>query len=245
MLMGPRPYAAITILRHCRLLRQFLPEVDDLAGLPQPPEFHPEGDVFMHTLLTLERAVGESRTLTLMLACLLHDIGKKPTYEVTDRIRFNGHDKVGAEMAEAILRRLKYSNDVIETEVSHVANHMEFRHVQQMRLARLKRFLALPKFEELLALHRADCLASNGKLDNYEFIRQKQQELPPEVVKPPRLITGDDILALFPGSSPGPWIGEMLAAVEEGQLDGTIKARDEAVALVTDIRFCRFNPEVY
>jgi poly(A) polymerase len=210
------------------LLKEILPEVAAMKGVEQPPEFHPEGDVFTHTKLMLD-ALPPNPSMVLAFAVLLHDVGKPPTFErATDRIRFNEHDRVGAAMAEAILRRLRFPNEQIEKIVLCVAGHMRFQHVQQMRPAKLKRILARETFADELELHRIDCQASHRNLENYEFMRGKASELPPEVIKPQPLLTGHDLLTL--GLKPGPKVGQILREVEELQLEERLKSKAEALA---------------
>jgi poly(A) polymerase len=210
------------------LLVEILPEVAAMKGVEQPPEFHPEGDVWVHTLLMLEQM--KNPTVTLAAAVLLHDVGKPPTFRVADRIRFDGHAEAGAEMACEILRRLRFSHDDIRQVEALVRNHLRFKDVRNMRESTLKRFLRLDRFEEHLELHRLDCLASHGYLDNYDFVREKLALTPPEVLAPPRLITGEDLIAR--GYSPGPAFGRILRAVEDAQLEGKLASREDALAYV-------------
>ncbi len=166
-----------------------------MKGVEQPPEFHPEGDVFVHTLLLLENLPNPC-PLTLAWGALLHDVGKPPTFRVApDRIRFDNHVEVGVKMAEEICRRLRFSNDETEQILALVDNHMRFGHVSRMKESTLKKFLRMPAFDEHLALHRADCLASHRNLSTYEFIREKRAEIPPEKMRPAPLVTGDDLIA--------------------------------------------------
>jgi poly(A) polymerase len=209
------------------LLKEVLPEVAAMKGVEQPPEFHPEGDVFVHTKLMLD-AMGEADAV-LAFAVLLHDVGKPPTFErAPDRIRFNEHERVGAEMAQKILRRLRFPNDEIDRILVCVAEHMRIRNVQEMRPAKLKRILARETFASELELHRLDCVVSHGKLDNYEFLKAQAAALPPETAKPAPLLSGRDLLAL--GLKPGPLVGRILREVEELQLDERLKSREEALA---------------
>jgi poly(A) polymerase len=219
---------AFELLDESGLLAILLPEVAKMKGVPQPPEFHPEGDVWVHTLLLLERM--EKPSLTLALGALLHDIGKPPTFQIADRIRFNEHAEVGAVMAEEICKRLRLSNAQTERVVELVRHHLRFKDAPRMRPSTFKRFIAMDGFEEHLELHRLDCLASHGQLDNWSFVKEQRETLPPEVVRPPRLLTGNDLQAM--GYRPGPEMGKILAAVEEAQLDGTLATADEARAYV-------------
>jgi tRNA nucleotidyltransferase/poly(A) polymerase len=225
---------AFELLDETGLLQACLPEIAAMKGVVQPPEFHPEGDVWVHTLMMLEHLAAGSPA-TLAWAVLLHDVGKPPTFvsakETGDRIRFDGHAEVGARMAVAICRRLRFSADDIEQIEVLVANHLRFKDVFQMRPATLKRFVRLPKFEEEhLPLHRLDCLASHGNLDAYEFVSRFLRETPPEEVHPARLVTGEDLKAM--GFKPGPLFKEILQAVEEGQLDGSLIRREDAMDFV-------------
>lgn len=210
------------------LLNDILPEVAAMKGVAQPPEFHPEGDVWVHTLLLLEQL--EHPTVTLAWGALLHDAGKPPTFRIAERIRFDGHVEAGVTLARRILTRLRFSHDVCEQILALVANHMRFKDVAGMRESTLKRFLRLPAFEEHLELHRLDCLTSNGRLDTYGFIREKLNELSVWQIQPAPLITGRDLIAA--GYQPGPLFGEILSAVEDAQLEGTLRSRDEALEFV-------------
>ena len=218
------------------LLAEVLPEIAAMKGVEQPPEFHPEGDVFQHTKLMLDtlsdaasQELGPPRDRTVLaFAVLLHDVGKPPTFErAPDRIRFNEHDRIGAEMAETILRRLRFSNDETDKIVLCVREHMRFQFVKEMRPAKLKRILARETFPEELELHRIDCASSHRNLENYEFLKTKAAEMPPEVVRPAPLLTGHDLLAL--GLKPGPTVGQILREMEELQLEERLKSRAEAL----------------
>ncbi|HLI85097.1 MAG TPA: CCA tRNA nucleotidyltransferase [Bryobacteraceae bacterium] len=210
------------------LLGDLLPEVASMKGVQQPPEFHPEGDVWVHTLLLLEKL--ERPTPTLAWGALLHDAGKPPTFRVAERIRFDGHVEEGVRLARDILTRLRFSREDEEQIEALVANHMRFKDVDRMKESTLKRFLRLPRFEEHLELHRLDCLASHCRLENYEFVRRKLEELPAEQLKPKPLLTGNDLIAA--GYRPGPAFSKMLAAVEDAQLEGRIHSKEEALELV-------------
>ena len=227
---------AFELLDDTGLLAHLLPDIARMKGVEQPPEFHPEGDVWIHTRLMLEKlAAGCSPTLAW--GVLLHDVGKPPTFAPPkgpgSRIRFDGHVEIGARMAESICRALRFSNDDTAQIESLVANHLRFKDVRQMRLATLKRFVRLPRFEEHLELHRLDCLASHGSLDSYHFVRRFLDETPPEIVHPPRLITGEDLKGL--GLRPGPKFKEILLAVEEAQLDGRLRDKQSALQFAQEI----------
>jgi tRNA nucleotidyltransferase/poly(A) polymerase len=213
------------------LMKQILPELEALKGCKQPPQFHPEGDVFQHTRLMLQLLPNDV-SLPLILSVLFHDIGKPPTSSVDEkgRIRFNGHDRIGAEMTEGLMHRLRFSRAEIDATVEAVRQHMVFKDVPNMRIARLKRFMARPTFADELELHRVDCASSHGMLDNYEFLQRKQGELSNEPIIPPPFVRGDDLIAL--GLKPGPSFGEILEAVETRQLEGTLRDREEALAWV-------------
>ncbi len=221
------------LLDETGLLIIVLPEAAKMKGVEQPPQFHPEGDVWIHTRLMLEKlAAGSSPTLAW--GVLLHDVGKPPTFtpaaSTGDRIRFDEHVEVGTRMAEEICRRLRFSNDDTEQVAALVANHLRFKDVFEMRPSTLKRFVRLPRFEEHLELHRLDCLASHGMLDAYQFVRQFLAETPPAQVRPARLVSGDDLKQM--GFAPGPQFREILRAVEDAQLDGRLASRAEALAFI-------------
>jgi len=221
----------LQLLDELELLASLLPEVKAFQGVEQPPEFHPEGDVWMHVLLMLEE-MGAS-TPSLAFGVLLHDIGKPPTFRRADRIRFDGHAEVGAAMAREMLERLRFSNDDVERVTALVANHMKFKNLLQMRTSTLKRFLRMEHFEEHLALHRLDCLASNGRTDSFDFARTKLAELSVQALHPERLISGRDLIAA--GYSPGPAFSKALDAVETAQLEGEIRTRAEAMELAKGV----------
>jgi poly(A) polymerase len=225
---------AFELLDETGLLAVVLPEVARMKGVEQPPQFHPEGDVWIHTRLMLE-GLPAGCSSTLAWGVLLHDAGKPPTFAPPDgpegRIRFDGHVEVGTRMTEEICRRLRFSSDDTEQISALVASHLRFKDVPQMRLGKLKRFVRLPKFEEHLELHRLDCLSSHRNLENYEFMQHFLAETPPEQVRPPRLITGDDLLTM--GYRPGPGFKEILRAVEDAQLEGKLADRQEAMKFVT------------
>ncbi len=212
------------------LLDRIIPEALAMKGCEQPPEYHPEGDVWVHTLLLLKQCNGVAPELAW--GCLLHDIGKPPTFshEPPDRIRFNNHQNVGAEMAEQILKRLKASRSLIETVCELTRDHLNFKDVPQMRPSTLKRFLRNPRFPLHLQMHYIDCMASHKKLELYELCKQKLAELPPEVLKPKPLINGEDLKAL--GFDPGPLFKTILDMIETEQLEGRISTKEEALDLV-------------
>ena len=210
------------------LLHEVLPEIEAMKGVQQPPEYHPEGDVWVHTLMMLGKM--REPSVALALGVLLHDVGKPATFRVAERIRFDGHVEKGVELARGILARLRFPNDVTEQALALVANHMKFMDVGRMRESTLKRFLRMPEFEDHMELHRVDCLSSHGDLGSYEFVRAKQREMPPEVLKPPPLVTGRDLIAA--GYRPGPAFGEALREVEDAQLEGRVGTKEEGMELV-------------
>ena len=231
--LSPQRARGWDLLDASGLMRIILPELEAMKGCKQPPQFHPEGDVFKHTRIMLELLPGEV-SLPLVFSVLFHDIGKPPTSTVDDegRIRFNGHDRVGAEMTEAIMERLRFSRAEIDATVEAVRQHMVVKDVPNMRVAKLKRFMARPTFEDELELHRVDCASSHAMLENYEFLQQKKEEFASEPIIPPPLVRGDDLIAL--GLKPGPRFGEILEAVETRQLEGTLKDREEALEWVKE-----------
>jgi poly(A) polymerase len=220
---------AFELLDQTNLLEQVLPEIKKMQGVAQPPQYHPEGDVWIHTLMLLE-GLPAGCSKTLALGALLHDVGKPPTFRVApDRIRFDGHAEIGTKMAAEICRRFRLSNDDTAQVLSLVANHMRFADVTRMKDSTLKRFFRLAGFEQHLELHRLDCQSSHRDLSLYEFAREKFHELPPEQIRPQPLITGDDLIAA--GYKPGPMFKELLTAVEDAQLEGSIGTKEQALEL--------------
>jgi poly(A) polymerase len=212
------------------ILADILPEVAAMKGVEQPPQYHPEGDVWNHTLLMLQQL--DHPTPALAMGVLLHDVGKPPTFRVADRIRFNGHVEEGVRMAHAILHRLRFSRDDMDQVEALVASHMKFKDAGRMKESTLKRFLRLPKFEEHLELHRLDCASSNRNLESYELVKRKLSEFPDEHLKPQPLLTGDDLIA--EGYPPGPRFTEILTAVEDAQLEGQLRTSGDAMQLVRE-----------
>ena len=228
----PNRILGFDLLVNSGLMQVIFPEILKLQGCEQPPQWHPEGDVFIHTRIMLDMLPDEA-SLPLVLSVLFHDIGKPATYSFdkeNDRIRFNGHDRVGAEMTEKILRRLRYSNEVIDDTVVAVANHMVFKDVQKMRVAKLKRFMARPTFEDELELHRVDCGSSHGMLDNHMFLKAKAEEFANEPLIPEPLVRGHDLMEL--GWDAGPPLGQLLREIQTRQLEGTLQTSEEALAWV-------------
>jgi poly(A) polymerase len=235
IMVNPHRLRGFDLLDQSGLLAVILPEVEALKGCDQPEQFHPEGDVFVHTRLMLGLLAPDA-SAEQVLAVLLHDIGKPPTRsfdQVDQRIRFNGHDRVGAEMAEKVMTRLRFPRQEIDLVVEAVRNHMIFKDVRQMRPAKLRRFMARPHFAIELELHRIDCAGSHGDLDNYQFLLNKASEFSQEPLIPPRLVCGDDLISM--GLSPGPRIGQLLEAIQTAQLEGEVKTRTEAIELLKSL----------
>jgi poly(A) polymerase len=229
--LSPNRVRGWDLLDQSGLMCAVLPELDVMKGCLQPEQFHPEGDVFQHTRLMLG-FLPEEVSAPLVFAVLLHDVAKPVTATVdsTGRIRFNEHDRIGATMTEAIMERLRFSRAEIDAAVEMVRQHMVFKDVPKMRVAKLKRFMARPTFEEELELHRVDCASSHQMMDNYEFLLRKREEFANEPIIPPPLVRGDDLIAM--GMKPGPQFGEILEAVETQQLEGAFKDRDQALEWV-------------
>ncbi len=226
MFTGPHPDLALTLLDKAGLLKEVLPEVFKMKGVQQPRAYHPEGDVFVHTRLLLKQL--KNPTTVLAFGALLHDVGKPDTFRRKDRIRFNGHDRVGAKITEKILERLRFPNDLKDQIIACVDGHMRFKDVRQMRESTLKKFLQRATFSTELEQHRIDCLASHGDLSNWRFLKKKIKVLTQEQIRPKPLINGSDLLAL--GFPEGPVIGKILRSLEEAQLENKIATKEEAVA---------------
>jgi poly(A) polymerase len=220
---------AFELLDETDLLVQVLPEVSRMKGVAQPPQFHPEGDVWVHTLMLLEQ-LEPGCAMTLGWGALLHDVGKPPTYrEAPDRIRFDGHVDVGVAIGAEICKRFRFSNDETHQILALIENHMRFADAPRMKSSTLKRFFRLENFPEHLALHRMDCLAAHRNLEIWRFVRERYEATPKEAVRPAPLITGRELIAA--GYSPGPAFKEVLQTVEDAQLDGSITTQEEALAL--------------
>jgi poly(A) polymerase len=233
-LHAPARVRGLDLLDQSGLLGQILPEMEALKGCQQPPQFHPEGDVWIHTRLMLS-LLPEQVSTPLLFAVLLHDIAKPATFSLDPaegRIRFNGHDKLGAEMAAGILARLRFPKKEIEAAVECIAQHMAFKDVQHMRVSRLKRFLARPTMPDELLLHRVDCAGSNQDFSNYDFLVRKIEEFSKEPLIPPPLLSGRDLLAM--GLKAGPLFKEIIDSVQSRQLEGALHGREEALAWVRD-----------
>ncbi len=235
---SPQRVRGFDLLDASGLLRLLLPEVADTAGCEQPPEFHPEGDVFVHTRIMLEMLPPDA-SATLVLGVLFHDIGKPPTSftDETGRIRFNGHEHVGADMTVGIMKRLRFSNDQIDDVVALVKNHMAFKDVQSMRVAKLKRFLDRETIDDELELHRVDCASSHGMLDNHVFLEAKREEFANEPLVPPPLVTGHDLIAL--GLKPSPAFKQILDTAHTAQLEGAFPDRAAALEWLRDVALVR------
>jgi len=225
------PDLGLRLMDQMGLLEVILPEVSAMKGVAQPREFHPEGDVFEHTLLMLKQM--KNPNLELAFGVLLHDLGKPKTFRIADRIRFDNHTTVGAEMSQKILKRLRFSNQQIKTIVSLVKEHLRFIDARKMRQSTLKRFLSLPDFDLHLELHRLDCIGSHNDLSTYRFVKKHLSQFRKEQAKfkskPKRLLTGDDLIQL--GLTPGPIFRKILTALEDAQLEGKIKSKEEAIKM--------------
>ncbi|AEU34552.1 CCA tRNA nucleotidyltransferase [Granulicella mallensis] len=225
------------LLEESGLLREVLPEVARMKGVAQPPQYHPEGDVWTHTLMLLGH-LPKAASPTLAWGMLLHDVGKPATFTPPDparpgdRIRFNGHVEIGVAVARTILLRLRFSNDDMEQILALIKHHMQFGDVMKMKQSTLKRFLRLPKFDEHLALHRADSLSSHGALGMYDFAKQHFDEMGEEQIKPRLLLDGEALIAA--GYKPGPGFREMLVAAEDAQLEGVVTTPEAALRFVED-----------
>lgn len=233
-LVHPNRLRGFDLLDQSGLLQQIIPEFEALKGCTQPEQFHPEGDVFVHTRAMIGLLPPVAVSVPLVFSVLLHDIAKPPTRTVDPdgRIRFNGHDKLGAEMTAVIMERLRFSRAEIDATVEAVDQHMVFKDVQQMRIAKVKRFMARPNFEDEMELHRVDCTSSHGLLDNYEYLRARQEEFANEPLIPAPLITGNDLISL--GLRPGPRFKEILEAVQSRQLEGTLTSPEAALNWVKE-----------
>ena len=231
ILLSPHRLRGFDLLDQSGLLQAIIPEMEQLKGCEQPAEFHPEGDVFVHTRLMLS-LLPERASLPLLLSVLFHDIGKPATRTVDEhgKVRFYAHDQVGTRMTEKILQRLRFSNQLIEAVLPAVRLHMSFKDVSKMRLSTLRRLMARPTFEDELELHRVDCASSHGMLDNYNLLQEKKEEFANIALLPAPLVTGQDLIAL--GMQPGPAFGKILQTVKDAQLENSITTREEALEWV-------------
>ena len=225
ILLGAHPDRALRLLEESGLLRTILPEMAETVGMEQPPEFHPEGDVFTHTVKAL--SLLDRPTRTTAWSVLLHDIGKPPTLSITDRIRFSNHQHVGARIAEDVFARLKAPGILTRDVCGCIENHMNFMNVTKMRLSTLKKFLFRPTFQDEMELHRVDCLASHGDISNYEFLRRKEREIPKDEVRPEPLLTGKNLIQL--GLKPGPSFKKILGEAYDAQLEGKFSSSRDAI----------------
>lgn len=219
---------AILLLLAMGLLRPILPEVADMEGQEQPPRFHPEGDVLRHTVQMLD-SMPRPRTDALAFAVLLHDVGKPPTASTAaDRIRFDGHASHGADLASAILKRLRAPSHLVSTVEFAIRHHMQFIDVQRMKRSTLRRLLGRDTFPMELKLHRLDCKASHGSLDNYEFLLAARKEFEDEPVLPKPWISGHDIMSM--GVPEGPTVGKWHRAAHDAQLEGRFADHEQLLA---------------
>jgi poly(A) polymerase len=232
MLIEGHARRAFELLDETDLLVQVLPEVSRMKGVAQPPQYHPEGDVWIHTLMLLEQ-LEAGCAMTLAWGALLHDVGKPPTYrEAPDRIRFDGHVDVGVAIGAEICRRFRFSNDETHQVLALIENHMRFADAPRMRASTLKRFFRLENFPEHLALHRMDCLAAHRNVDIWNFVRERYESMPEQAVRPALLITGRELIAA--GYTPGPAFKKVLREIEDAQLEGSITTQEEALALARE-----------
>jgi poly(A) polymerase len=223
---------AFELLDETGLLAEVLPEIAKMKGIQQPAQYHPEGDVWTHTLMLLEQ-IEAGAPLTLAWGALLHDVGKPATFRVApDRIRFDGHVDVGVAMGAEICRRFRFSNDETRQILALIENHMRFADAERMKPSTLKRFFRLEEFPQHLALHKMDCMAASGNLEHWDFVRERYEAMPEEAVRPVPLLTGRELIAA--GYEPGPRFKEILHAVEDAQLEGVIHTSDEAMAMVRE-----------
>lgn len=231
ILLSPNRRRGVEMLVETGLMNYIIPEILDMIGCEQPPQFHPEGDVFIHTMLMLDCLAADA-ALPLVLATLLHDVGKPPTFSIdgNGRIRFSAHAKVGATMTADILKRLRYPNQVVEEAAFMVNRHMDFINIKKMRPSTLRRFMAAPRFEDELQLHRADCLSSHRMLDNYDFVKQALADLDDKPVLPTPLVNGRDLISV--GYAPGPQLGKILEWAMNEQLEGRFETKEQALSAI-------------
>ncbi len=239
IITGSRREAGIKLMDELGLLGEILPEVTTMKGVEQPPNFHPEGDVYVHTLLTLSK-LEDNPTWTLAMGALLHDVGKPVTFTIEERIRFPYHEYRGEEMAGKICDRLKTSKAEKERIMWLVRRHLCFKDARNMRISTLKKLFAHEGYAELLVLFKADTLASSGDLSDYNFCQEMYEKLSHEEVKPKPLINGNDLIAM--GLAPGPIFSKILSQVYEEQLDGKITTKEEALNMATQLKI--LNPNI-
>ena len=235
ILLSLSPAKGIRLLDKYHILNTFIPEILEMKNIQQPPDFHPEGDVFVHTCLVLDK-LSEStseNSVEVVYGALFHDIGKPDTYHKTDRIRFNRHEYVGANKAEKICKRLKFSNKQTELIVSLVKEHMKFGNIKNMKKSTFKKFVSMENFNDHLKLHKADCLGSHGDLSLFDFTLQKLDQLNNEPILPKPFLNGNDLIDL--GIKPGPIYKSILSKIFDDQLEGNIKSRDEALIKLKEV----------
>ena len=237
MLTGPRPEQAFRLMEELGILKVILPEISALKGVEQPPEYHPEGDVFEHTMIML--GMMAHPTPSAAWGILLHDVGKKDTFKIhpDGRIHFYGHEAVGAGMARRILQRFRASRELTELVSAGVRDHMRFTQSHLMRRSTLRKLLAEPSFKTTLEILRTDCASCHGKMDDYLFLLDFMTELHGEPAIPPPLITGNDLIAL--GYRPGPAMGKLLQKIQTLQLEGTLSSREEALDFLDHSTRCQ------
>lgn len=228
MLTEGNAHIAFELLAESGLLQEILPEALPMKGCEQPPEYHPEGDVWVHTMLLLKQLT-PTHDPKLAWGCLLHDIAKPVTFshEPPDRIRFNRHAQIGADMSKVILKRFKAPNQFTEVVCELVHDHLKFADVKQMRASKLKRFLRNPNFHLHLEQHRIDCMASHENLELYEFCREQLKSLAQEDLQPKPLLSGRDLIEA--GYQPGPEFKQILNAIETEQLEGRLDTKKKAI----------------
>lgn len=224
--LGTDPAYFLALMDATGLIKMCIPELLELQSCMQSPDHHPEGSVWNHTMLMVNRAKGDMAWI-----CMLHDIGKPACRKDTpEKITFHGHQDVGAEMALEIMQRLKFSNDRMDQIATVIRNHMDHMSVREMKNHTFKKYISRPTHSLELELHKLDALCSNGDLSTYDFIVKRTAELPVEEVNPPALITGKDLIAA--GHKPGPTFKEMLERVRDAQLDGAVTTREQALAML-------------
>jgi len=227
MLTDARPALCLRMMDELGVLGHVLPELEGARGCEQPENYHPEGDVFVHSILTVEK-LGPNPDFVLAMAALLHDVGKPEASRRSGPKQFPEHERIGCDVARAICRRLRLPNNETDRICWLVHRHMYFKDARKMKQSTLKTLFADPGFDQLAELHRADALASWGNLDDYDYVLEKRRSLPPESIDPPPLINGRDLIAR--GYRPGPSFRRILDAVREMQLQGEISTPQEALS---------------
>ena len=234
MFTGPEPDRALKMMLEMGILKEILPEIVAMKGVTQHPEYHPEGDVFEHTVLMLSHMAFPDAELAW--AILLHDVGKPLTKSMGDDgvEHFYTHERKSAELAENVLKRFRFPTRSIASIVHAVRQHMRYAHVQEMRPAKWKRLIAEETFPLELELHRTDCISSHKIMSSFTFLLDKMNEQPNEIKLPPPLVTGKDLIAL--GMKPGPEFGEILESIADLQLEGKITTKEEALERIISLR---------